>query len=628
MKMKHVLILLLVLCLTFIIYIKPLHASEELTPSGIPLSDLETRVDDYVKEYIGQTTAGASVLVMKNHETVFSKGYGLSDIENNHMMQPEQTIMEWGSISKLFVWVAAMQMVEQAELDLNEDIQTYLPDDFLTKLSYDEPITMLHLMNHNAGFEENIFDLGFASADRVTSLEQGLQLAEPHQVYKPGQVVAYSNYSTSLAAYIIERITDEPFYEYVQKNILEPLNMKQTIIHPTFNGQENLLENKAKGYVLSSPEHFVESDWFYMSMYPSGAVNGTAEDLSIFADALLPKEGEISPLFTKEETLETLLSQSYSANEHVSGIAHGLWEYAGASRGVTHGGNTTSFSSNLHLVPEEEFAVIVLTNQAGEMDINYGLTALLVGESEPQAAVEDLPNTEELEGSFLAARRPHHSFISLYFFLMPYQVKPIQENEIEINYAGFTANYVQTSPYVYEMSHGDTIFYPMKQLSFQVENGKVQQISTSISDYLPLPAGKTTPILNAYMVLAIVCVLYFLVAPLILVIKAIINKMKKRRSSQISIWHAVLVVCGTATLVNIIALVIRMLSSYDRAYAEVAPQILLNGFFSVIALLSMAFMAWRWPKSRLLIIQKITYSITISMTVLLITLLLIWGFYG
>ncbi|WP_185970880.1 serine hydrolase domain-containing protein [Alkalicoccobacillus porphyridii] len=614
------------LMIIFSFFPHPLFASDDQTPSGIPLSELETSIDDYVAPFIGNTTAGASVLVLKNHDIVFSKGYGFSAIEDQLPMQPEQTIMEWGSISKLFVYVAAMQLVEEGKLDLEEDITTYLPEDFLTKLSYDKPLTMLHLMHHTAGFEEYIFDVGFGSSDRVTSLEEGLQLAEPHQVYPPGEVVAYSNYSTSLAAYIIECITSEPFYEYVEENIFQPLGMTQTVIHPTFEGNEELLTNKAKGYIASEPAEFIEADWLYMSLYPSGSINGTAENLAAFAQALLPADGEISPLFEKEETLEAFLSQSYTANDQASGIAHGMWEYPGASRGLTHGGNTTSFSSNLHLVPEEDFAVIILTNQAGELDINYGLTALLVGEKDQLNLADNLPSTGEVEGSFLPARRPHHSFISLYFYLMPYHVTTIQENEIQISYAGLTANYRQTSPYVYEMMEGDSFFHSMKNLTFQVEDGKVAQISTAISDYLPYPAGKTPPFLMIHVVLAIICVLFFLICPIILLVKSIKNR--KRKMKRMSIWPSILIMSGTATVINVVILAARLLTKYERAYAEIAFQVMLNSIFSGIAIVSMILLAWQWRRARLTRAHKVGYSVSIGMSAMLIALLTIWHFYS
>lgn len=86
-------------------------------------------------------------------------------------------------------------------------------------------------MNHNAGFEDDIFDLGYSLKEQVRSLEEGLKVSEPKQIYKPGEVVAYSNYSSSLAAYIVEKVSGEKFYEYVSNHILSKLDMGQTNPH-------------------------------------------------------------------------------------------------------------------------------------------------------------------------------------------------------------------------------------------------------------------------------------------------------------------------------------------------------------------------------------------------------------
>lgn len=128
-------------------------AAENTTPSGIPIEELEQFVDEYAEEYIGSTVAGAAIIAIKDNQIVLSKGYGYADVENQIPMNPDTTVLEWGSITKLFVWVSAMQLAEQGELDLEEDIRTYLPEEFLTKLNYDDPITILNLMHHNAGFE-------------------------------------------------------------------------------------------------------------------------------------------------------------------------------------------------------------------------------------------------------------------------------------------------------------------------------------------------------------------------------------------------------------------------------------------------------------------------------------------
>lgn len=200
-------------------------------------------------------------------------------------------MFEWGSISKLFVWISVMQLVEQGKIDLNKDIKNYLPDQFFSKLNYEDPITMLHLMNHQAGFEDHVFDLGYVSSKKIKSFEEGLKIAEPQQVYRPGEVMAYSNYSTSVAAYIVEQITGQPFYEYVNANILSKLGIEDSTAFLGWNDNQ-VLVNKAISYELQAPAVFKASAPFYMSIYPSGGLVGTTEDLAKFAFALMPSEND------------------------------------------------------------------------------------------------------------------------------------------------------------------------------------------------------------------------------------------------------------------------------------------------------------------------------------------------
>ena len=100
------------------------------------------------EKYIGKTVPGACVVISEHDNTVFAKGYGFADLENNTAMDPEATVFEWGSISKTFVWVSVMQLVEDRKIDLETDIRTYLPDGFLKNLRFAESVTLLHLMNH------------------------------------------------------------------------------------------------------------------------------------------------------------------------------------------------------------------------------------------------------------------------------------------------------------------------------------------------------------------------------------------------------------------------------------------------------------------------------------------------
>jgi CubicO group peptidase (beta-lactamase class C family) len=607
----------------------PISELEKTTPSGISISDLEDFVDNYMKDYIGKTTSGAAIVILKDDQIVLSKGYGDANIAKNIPVDPKKTVFEWGSISKLFVWTSIMQLAEQGKIDLNEDIRTYLPEGFLTKLKYDSPITMLDLMHHTAGFEDYIFDLGYSSPDRVKSLEEGLKLAEPVQVYKPGEVVAYSNFSTSLAAYIVERLTGQEFYEYVSEHIFSKIGSQNASIHPKLSDNKKLLENKATGYKLKGTSQLTESHSFYISMYPSGAINGTAEDLGKFASALMPKEGESSPLFQKKETLDEFLTQSYSANGNIPGNAHGFWEYKGQKRGLTHGGNTAAFSSNFHIVPEENFAVIVLTNQSGEMDICYGLTKELVGEEPVSVAVsnQNMPDALELEGTYTSARRSYHGFVNIYYDLISLKITAVNDYEIQLDVLGLSANYIQSSPYVYKKVKGHTLFDAMGPIYFHVENGKVTQISASISDYLPVSTGKSTPFLIIYLILTILCVVYLIVSPFVLLFQGIRRRRKKQPASPLQRWNSILILTGTAIVINNLILVARMLINNFRAYSEIVAHIIINYGLAALGMVSIVFILVKGRKTELTKSQKLYYGLSMVIFFILILLLIVWQFY-
>ncbi|WP_339238174.1 serine hydrolase domain-containing protein [Oceanobacillus sp. FSL W7-1281] len=593
-------------------------AAENTTPSGIPIEELEQFVDDYAEEYIGSTVAGAAIIAIKDNQIVLSKGYGYADVENQIPMDPDTTVLEWGSITKLFVWVSAMQLAEQGELDLEEDIRTYLPEDFLTKLNYDEPITILNLMHHNAGFEEYIFDLLFESPEQLVDLEESLKLAEPEQVYKPGEVVAYSNYSTSLAAYIIEEITGQPFYEYVNEHIFDELEMNHSTMHLPVEDNQEITRHKGIGYFPGENGDFIKSQPFYISMYPSGGINGTAADLAKFAQALMPSEPEKTSLFQEDQTLQELLTTSYAPEEGVPGLAHGFWEYDGEYRGLTH-------SSNMQIVPEDNFAIIILTNQADEVDLLFGLTDELVGRGD-QTVQENLPPAAEVEGSYLSARRTSNGFMNLYAYLAPLNVKPMDNNEIELDLAGFKATYVQTSPYVYKLKSGDDVFIPSNVMYFHVNDGMAEQISTAYADYLPM--DKSTPFLLISLGVFIWCMVYFLISPFVLMVLAFLRRRRKQKTAAVAKWNWLLMLSGTLLAVNIAALVIRMLSNPMRTYSELLPHFIGNYLFTVTSIIAVVMMILVRKKASLSKMQKTGYLLTGISSILFIIWLIIWQMYA
>src|SRR5699024_4090345 len=129
---------------------------------------------------------GAAIAIVKDGEIVLEKGYGFSNLEKEEKTDPQKTVFEAASISKLYTWSAVMQLVEDGEMDLEKDIRDYLPDDYL-ELEYLDPVTMQNLVNPTAGFKDKSEHLLTQDPCDINPLHQFLSKKEnqPEQVFRP-----------------------------------------------------------------------------------------------------------------------------------------------------------------------------------------------------------------------------------------------------------------------------------------------------------------------------------------------------------------------------------------------------------------------------------------------------------
>src|ERR1700679_1012666 len=177
-------------------------------------ADLEPGLDGLMPYAIERgDVAGAVVAVVKNGEVIFAKGYGFADVKKQKPVDAERTMFRPGSISKLFTWTAVMQLVEQGKLDLDHDVNEYL--DFKIPPRSDGPITLRDIMTHTAGFEEQIKALIVSDPKQLVPLKVYAEQNTPVRIFKAGSTPAYSNYATALAGYIVERISGQPFDDYI-----------------------------------------------------------------------------------------------------------------------------------------------------------------------------------------------------------------------------------------------------------------------------------------------------------------------------------------------------------------------------------------------------------------------------
>ena len=369
MKKSFILTLLTIITLGLFQPATALAEESQKLPSGIKRDQIGQKIQDFVKEH-EKTTSGMATAVFDKDGTIYQGNFGYMNKEKG-VKADDGSVFEWGSVTKLTVWISVMQLWEQGKINLEEDIRTYLPEGFLKNLRYDKPITMLDLMNHQAGFDEVSM---YLQDDK--SLEEILKEQQPIQSFEPGTVTAYSNYGTGLAALIVERISGQRFVDYAHDHIFQPLGMDKTAILPDLSDNSYVQKKRqeSKGYDIQGK--VLRKDSFIVGLYPIGAATGTLKDLEKFAQALLARK----TLFERPETWSTLYSPSLTyPGTDTARNAHGFWANEYGTTVLGHGGNTPGFSSRIMLDLEHGIGYIVMTNQSTEQNYNFQMPELVFG---------------------------------------------------------------------------------------------------------------------------------------------------------------------------------------------------------------------------------------------------------
>jgi CubicO group peptidase (beta-lactamase class C family) len=343
-------------------------APEDSSTKGHELTadDLGPFLDGLMPQEIEHADiAGAVVAVVKDGKLLFAKGYGYADVEKKIPVSPETTLFRPGSISKLFTWTSVMQQVELGKLDLDRDVNDYL--DFKIPPAFGKPITLRNIMTHTTGFEETAKNLFVDSAEELRPTGEYLRVHMPARIFPPGATPAYSNYATTMAAYIVERLSGQNFNDYVEEHIFKPLNMT----HATFRQPlpDALKPDMSNGYVLGSgePKHFE-----YVQVAPAGSLSASAVDMTHFMIAHLQngKYGD-AQILKPETAIQMHARQQGVWPASMNAMCLGFYEqWLDGHRSIGHGGDTISFHSNLHLILDANAGLFVSYNSPGRAEID------------------------------------------------------------------------------------------------------------------------------------------------------------------------------------------------------------------------------------------------------------------
>jgi CubicO group peptidase (beta-lactamase class C family) len=394
---------------------KPSPATAEPAAHPLEKADLESFFDGLVPLQMERSdVAGATVLVMKDGKELLKKGYGYSDITKKAPVDPDTTMFRLASISKLFTWVSVMQLAEQGKLDIDADVNKYL--DFEIKPAFGKPITLRNLMTHTGGFEEEVRDIIYVAPQKTTSLRDFMIANQPRRMYPPGEIPAYSNYGVGLAGYIVQRVSLEPFEQYVSEHIFQPLGMK----HSSFNEPmtAELAPYVSDGYRATTEKPAIGFEVFNPA--PAGGVSSAAGDMERFALALL-NGGELDGhRILKTETREAMWTRQFGASDALPPICMGFYQtWRNNLRFIGHEGDLVAFHSMFLMEPTQKLVIFVSYNSAGSASRNRA--ELLNGFADryfptyapPPLQKFPVEQLKDIEGSYQSTRRADSTKVAI-----------------------------------------------------------------------------------------------------------------------------------------------------------------------------------------------------------------------
>ena len=453
----------------------------ELTPT-----DVAAFLDGIVPYAIRRANiAGATVAVVANGQILFAKGYGYADVKTRQPVVPDRTLFRPGSVSKLFTWTAVMQQVQAGKLDLDRDINDYL--DFRIPEKFG-PINLRNLMTHTPGFEDT-FDGSFVKTKgELIPYREYLVKHIPAEIFPPGKIVAYSNYGAMLAGYIVQRVSGEPFDEYVQRHIFQPLGMD----HSTFEQPlpAALAADMSKGYVTASgkPQPFE-----YVEVAPAGSLSATATDMAHFMIAQLEGGSDDGGSILSPATEQQMHTPQSRMAPGMNGFDLGFYqENRNGLSIIGHAGDTNYFHSDLHLLLDKDVGFFISLNSLGTdgaaEQVRVGIFRAFLDRYFPYTppveptVAHPRPDAARVAGWYLTARRIE-SALGLLNVVTQSSVTALPNGEIQVamlkNLAGTPRSWREVGPLSYREVGGQT------HLKF-VTNSKGRIAYWISDDFLPV----------------------------------------------------------------------------------------------------------------------------------------------
>ena len=308
------------------------------------------RIDSVFADVDRPESPGCALGIMKDGALVYSRGYGLAELDSEVPIGPE-TIFGIGSLSKQFVAAAVLRASLQGYLSLDDDIRTWLPE----FPEYERPITVRHLVHHSSGIRDVVQLMAVGNLPEDLSLEENLALLARQRAlnFLPGERILYSNGGYALLALIVERATGFTIDEYLQMEFFGPLDMAYT----QHGEREGRVPGRATGYRLEEDE---------FRPVPRGAgvpgIFTDSRDMARWISAL--ESDQMGQPGFRDRMLQRGVLNSGDSTYYAFGLDRMVYRGVPA---VRHGGAGGGFRSGMAVYPEDALAMFAMCN-LGQLD--------------------------------------------------------------------------------------------------------------------------------------------------------------------------------------------------------------------------------------------------------------------
>jgi len=337
-----------------------------------------SEIDSIFQPFVTADSPGFAVGVMQGGRLVFSRGYGLADLNTRQSITPA-TNFRLASVTKQFTAMAVMLLVHDGKLRYDDTLTKVFPE----FPPYGSQITIRNLLNHTSGLKhyESIYESQTANLppDKISQLHDAdvLRILEQQNStdFSPGTRWEYSNSGYAVLAMIVERVSGQTFSDFLQHRIFTPLGMKHSIAYVK---GKNEVPNRAFGYRKSQNGN----GWDFADQSPTSAVLGdggiytSIEDLTEWDKGLLEhtllSEKQMQPAITPVQVGGGVQLSDGERSDY--GFGWFLSPYNGHRR-MWHDGDTSGFHTSIQRLVDDKVTVVVLANRT---DINPRELALQV----------------------------------------------------------------------------------------------------------------------------------------------------------------------------------------------------------------------------------------------------------